>query len=273
MIRLAGPRLDEIKRGNRTTLAAVKSWIAESDYEKSLFQYGLPASVRHLIDAPVGDETTYSDVLAFLAEDLTKQVRYLEIGVSVGKNFLQMLRQLHGALLVGFDIEDINPVFENYLEKGTGVAWETRAGSLRKTPSTLTEYAFLPNDNRVRYLAGDLFDDASWARLTGTTFNLVFSDAYHSADALLAEWRAIKSLGLLDADEFIFVWDDLGGEMSDAFNRISGEMREIFRIPASETWFGRCGGWLGTNEGYHAVGVVRKLRAAAKPTALAQVKF
>ncbi len=263
MIRVAGPLLDQIKKKNRASLAAVKCWIADSDYENSIFNYGLPAPVRHLIDASIGDETTYSDLIAFLARDLTRGVRYLEIGVSVGKNFFQMLNQWSEALLVGFDIEDINPVLERHLEKGERVVWETNPGSLRKAPSSLANYAFPQNGNRVRYLAGDVFDEQSWARLTGTSFNLVFSDAYHSADALLAEWQMIKSLQRLDAEEFIFVWDDLGGEMGQAFNRISGEMREMFRISASETWLGPCRGWLGTNEGYHAVGVVRKIRATA----------
>ena len=256
----AGDRKREIKRKNRTSLAAVKSWITDSDYENSICHYGIRPKMRHLIDAAVGEETTLSDLIAFLAKDLTKDVRYLEIGVSVGKNFFQMLNQWNGALLVGFDIEDISPVLKRYLEKGEGVSWETMEGSPRKNPSNLTDYTFEKNRNHVRYLAGDLFDDASWARLVGSSFNLVFSDACHEPKALLREWHLIKSLRLLDEDEFVFVWDDLRGEMQAAFNQISGEMRKMFHIPASEVWLGRCRGWFGTNQGHHEVGVVRNLR-------------
>jgi hypothetical protein len=177
----------------------------------------------------------------------------------VGKNFFQMLNQWNDALLIGFDIEDINPVLEAYLEKGRRVSRETMAGSPRKRPSHLTDYAFKKNHNHVRYLAGDLFDDSSWERLAGNTFNLVFSDACHDPRAIVREWQLIKSLQLLDEDEFIFVWDDLRGEMQAAFDQISGEMRKSFQIPASEIWLGRCRGWFGVNQSYHEVGVVRNL--------------
>lgn len=255
-------RKREIKEKNRTSLAMVKSWISDSSYENSIYHYGIRPKNRHLIDAAVGDETTLSDLIAFLAKDLTRDVRYLEIGVSVGKNFFQMLNQWNDALLVGFDIENINPVLERYLEKGAGVSWETTEGSPRKSASNLTDYTFKKNRNHVRYLAGDLFDDASWARLAGSTFNLVFSDACHEPNAILREWHLIKSLRLLDEDEFVFVWDDLRGEMQAAFNEISGDMRQMFHIPASEVWLGRCRGWFGINQGHHEVGVVRKIRPA-----------
>jgi hypothetical protein len=80
----------------------------------------------------------------------------------------------------------------------------------------------------------------------------------------MREWQLIKSLRLLDEDEFIFVWDDLRGEMQAAFDQISGEMRNSFQIPASEIWLGRCRGWFGVNQSYHEVGVVRKLSSTAK---------
>jgi hypothetical protein len=258
----ATDRKREIKSKNRTSLATVNSWITDSDYERSIYRYGIRPKNRLRIDAPIGEETTLSDLIACLAMDLTKDIRYLEIGVSVGKNFFQMLNQWNDALLVGFDIEDINPVLERYLEKGASVSWETKEGSPRKSPSSLTEYTFKMNRNQVRYLTGDLFDDASWARLAGSTFNLVFSDACHEPKAILREWDLIKSLRLLDQDEFVFVWDDLRGEMQGAFKQISAEMRRTFNIPASDVWLGLCRGWYGSNQNYHEVGVLRKLGSA-----------
>jgi hypothetical protein len=255
---LAAERKRDIKNTNRNSLAMVKSWIADRDYENSIYHYGIRPRNRHVIDAAIGEETTISDLIAFLAKDLTKDVRYLEIGVSVGKNFFQMLNQWNDALLVGFDIENINPVLERYLEKGAAVSWKTMESSPRKNPSSLTDYTFKENRNHVRYLAGDLFDDASWARLADCNFNLVFSDACHEPEAILREWQLIKSLRLLDNDEFVFVWDDLRGEMQAAFGQISADMRIMFHIPASDVWLGRCRGWFGVNQRYHEVGVVRK---------------
>lgn len=240
-------------------LAGVKNWIADADYENSIFQYGLPPRVRPFIDAFIGEETTYSDVIAYLAHGLTAPVRYLEIGVSVGKNFFQLLHFLKEAELTGFDIEDINPTLERFLEKRAMSEWETSPASLRKRNSRLGEYAFPRNDNRVRYLAGDVFDERSWERLAGGKFNLVFSDAFHSGDALLHEWEEIKRFELLEPREFTMVWDDLHSpDMRAAFDRISTEMQSRFAIAPDDCGGGRCRGWMGPHEDHHTIGIVRK---------------
>lgn len=265
MITIDTAALSEIMSTNRASLEAVSCWLSDSDYENSVFNYGLPRDVRHLLDAPIGDEVTYADVLAVLATGLEKRVSYLEIGVSAGKTFFQMLRFLKNAQLVGFEIEDMNPVLERFLEKGRRIEWLTATESLRKTASSLTDYEFAENKNRVRYVAGDVFDDNSWARLSGCKFNLVLSDAFHSGDALLREWRFIKALDLLDPSEFAMVWDDLGDSgMRAAFFQIAEEMRELYHIPADEVGIGLCRGWLGMNEGHHPVGIVRNSQATQR---------
>ena len=81
--------LAEIVRKNRASLAAVPSWIADSDYRASVFHYGLPEYARPFIDGYIGDETTYSDIIAYFAKQLSQPVRYFEIGVSVGRNFFR----------------------------------------------------------------------------------------------------------------------------------------------------------------------------------------
>jgi hypothetical protein len=251
--------MTEIMRQNRATLGLVPRWISDADYLGSIFHYGLPAHVRPFIDGYIGDETTYSDVIAYFANLLTAPVRYLEIGVSVGKNFLQLLHYLRNAELVGFDIEDINPTLERFLEKRGQVEWETQPDSLRKRPSRFTEYAFPRNNNRARYLAGDVFDAQSWERLKGEKFNLVFSDAYHSGEALIAEWEKIKALDLLEPREFTMIWDDLHGpEMQGAFERIAREMQARYGVLPEDCGGGLCRGWLGPQEGHHTVGIVRK---------------
>jgi len=259
MVAIDSLRLSEIMRKNRAALATVANWIADADYEHSIFHYGLPRHIRPFIDRPIGEATTYSDLIAYFADLLPGPVRYLEIGVSVGKNFFQMLHHLKDADLTGLDIEDINPVLERFLEKGGTTDWDTMPGSLRKKPSCLTDYAFQPNGNRVRYIAGDVFDGNTWAKLAGGTFNLVFSDAYHSADAIAREWERLKTLDLLDRRAFAMLWDDLDTpEMRAAFADISREMRERFSIPPDDTGIGMCRGWIGPYEPPHAVGLVYK---------------
>src|SRR2546421_409781 len=57
--------LGEIMRKNRVSLDAVPSWISDVDYQNSIFRYGLPPHVRSFIDGYIGDETTYSDIIAY----------------------------------------------------------------------------------------------------------------------------------------------------------------------------------------------------------------
>ena len=48
--------LEQVRRHNHATRKSVKTWIKRGDWEAppSLFNYGLPASVFHLIDKDVG---------------------------------------------------------------------------------------------------------------------------------------------------------------------------------------------------------------------------
>ena len=57
---------------NRENLSKVKCWIDDNVYKNSIYNYGLPPRVRHLIDLQVGNETTYSDLLVFLSQFLNK---------------------------------------------------------------------------------------------------------------------------------------------------------------------------------------------------------
>lgn len=243
---------------NRATLAKVSCWIRDVDYQNAIYQYGLPSSVRTLIDEPTTSEITYSDVICAFARRAKPSLRYLEIGVSVGKNFAQVVHCVKGADLVGFDIEDINPVLEEMLEKSSEETWVTAEESLRKRPSVLANYTSRSGANKIQYLAGDVFDTQSWDRLRGRTFNVVFSDAFHTGDALKKEWAMIRSLGLLAPEGFIMFWDDLGGYgMRKAFYGFADDIRKSYgadRVTAGLNFFN---GWLGEKVPYHPVGFLR----------------
>ena len=254
-------RLEEARLANRAFLRTVDCWIREPDYQGSIFQYGLPPRMRHLIDAPMTDEVTYSDVISYLARAMGPDLRYLELGVSVGKNFSQVLNHVNGAELTCFDIEDINPVLEEMLVREDQVEWPTAHASMRKKPSRLTEYNFARNGNKVHYLAGDIFDEQSWERLRGQSYNLVFSDAFHSASALLKEWEMIKACNILAPDGFIMMWDDLGDrEMRGAFYQIVKEMSVGHGLDKANAGIMFYRGWLGEHAPYHPIGFMRMTR-------------
>jgi len=250
--------IDLVVSQNRAALSLIPNWINDQVYERSIFNYGLPRGLKHFINEPISRETTYTDALCHLQSKIKAPIRYLELGVSVGKNFFQMANFLKTASLTGFDIEEINPILESQFTEKTVIArWPTMASSMKKGDSSMTEYKFAAN--KVSYLSGDIFDETSWARLAGMKFNVIFSDAFHSPDALRFEHGMIKRYDLLDRDNFIILWDDLGGEMTPAFLDIHVQMESDFGLTSRNLAVNRYRGWVGQHEPEHLVGMIYKL--------------
>jgi hypothetical protein len=243
-----------IIRANRRTLSLVGQWISEETYENSVYLYGLPPACKHRIDAPLPEEVTYSDAIAYLSRFLNKKIRYCELGVSVGKNFLQLANFLSMSELVGFDIEEVNPVLESFLSFRGRTEWETMAGSIKKGRSSLTEYEYQARQNRVRYLSGDIFDECSWEKLSGSRFNLIFSDAFHSPEAIIFEHEMIAKYELLDDGEFVLVWDDLAGGMEEAFQEIWSRMKGTYGLAEQSRVRIVLNGWVGLRT--HQIGMI-----------------
>jgi hypothetical protein len=241
---------------NRRSLKRVGRWIEDGVYNSAVFGYGIPDRIKHLIDKEVGDDITCSDLLLYFSQLLEENLSYLELGVSVGKNFWQVLNFHTHSNLTGFDIELINPVLQGFLTKVGSVEWETMGGSAKKGISSLTAYRYEANQNTVSYLSGDILDENSWKRLWGQKFNLVFSDALHDPEALLFEWKMIEKYRLLNDNEFVIAWDDLGGLMTISFIRIFAEIRKRYRLQRRNGFLTHCRGWLGVNEPEHAIGII-----------------
>ena len=248
-LKIDSSRLAPIIQRNRKTLAGIARWVDDDVYLNSIFNYGLPHSIRDFIDVPLSAEPTYSDIITYIAGSLGNNIRYLELGVSVGKNFLQVAKSITHSHLVGIDIEDINPVLESQFVAIDQEEWDPWPQSIRKSRSRLSRYKV--NSNSVTYIAGDIFDTRTWDAIAETPFNLVFSDAFHSSDALISEWKMIQERGLL-ADKFVFVWDDLGSaKMRKAFADFSNSLPDAF---ASIELFR---GWVGHHERHHPIGIIR----------------
>ena len=91
-------RFAEIYSRNRQLLARVGEWVDEPSLATSLWRYGVPeqwnGSGQGLNRTGLNDveqEPTYTDLIAVMLGELGDQFRYLEIGVSVGNNFLQIV--------------------------------------------------------------------------------------------------------------------------------------------------------------------------------------
>jgi len=238
-------------QANRASLDLVDNWIDDAAMASSFFQYGVPEFLKKDINKPVGDKLTYTDLLLYLGKKYFDRINYLEIGVSVGKNFFQLLNALDNARFTGFDIEEINPVIEKKLDLRNKSEWETMPGSIKKNASSFKEYKY--GDKEVCYLSADVWDSNSWARLQGQRFNLVFSDALHSPEAILFEFEMLVKFRLLD-EQFIILWDDLEGKMVNSFYKIIRKYNELYTI--RDIYLLSINGWVGVNERPHSVGII-----------------
>jgi hypothetical protein len=243
---------------NRKTLEHVPNWLDETAMAASCFQYGVPELNQRFINEPLSMTPTYSDYIAYFSQQLKEPICYLEIGVSVGKNFFQMLNTFDNAELTGFEIEDINPPLRAVLKEKETKTWDKKPDSIKKSAPILSQYSFDKTGNKVTYLCADVFDEASWERLKGRKFNLLFSDAFHDAASLLHEYKMMQKYDLI-ADNFMFFWDDLHFDMEDAFVEIAQDLGKKRGFGKETTHLFKTSGWIGDNEPPHPIGLVTNI--------------
>lgn len=238
---------DIIER-NRAHLHSVKNWIAPEDYACSRSHYGCPPRILPLLDLPIDDQPTYTDLLVYAAQRLPAPTRYLELGVSVGKNFYVLASTFADAVLIGFDWERINPLLDRRLE-------------YTHTHQPMRWYRHATN--RIGYLQGDIACADDWSALAGTRFNLILSDACHRPDMLRQEFAMLQRYGLIDSAAFVMVWDDLDrrddGAVTRAFLDIAHLLQREYRLPPEASFRLELNGLLGQHEHKHTVGVINNI--------------
>ena len=228
---------------NRNSLHEIPTWLNQEAFDNSYYNYGVPENIKSLLDLEIGDEMTYSDLIMYYSKQI-KKVNYLELGVSVGKNFFQMANGFNNAMLTGFDIENIHPSLQSKFTFIDRLTWEGKADSLRKELSSLSNYNF--KTNSVSYIAGDIWDERCWAQLEGKKFNVIFYDALHNPEALLWEYKMIEKYKLLDI-KFILAWDDLNNGLESSFYKIAESLKKNIRLTERHIQLIKVNGWLGQN--------------------------
>ena len=180
-------RFATVYANNRKLLKSVTSWISPQALSGSLWRYGVPVewdAAQHgamnrsgLPD--VDPEITSADLLAFIASQL-RDLRYLEIGVSVGKTFLQICDQFPLAQIVGLDVEDVNPVYfrastnpKSFGEHRRHMKLKHFPGQRAKKHATMTALS-----STVHYLSADQFRDDTWKSWPGGSLILYFRTGY-----------------------------------------------------------------------------------------------
>lgn len=249
---------------NRAYVNAVTDWLPADASRASQHNYGVPVSVLSLLNRPIDTTPTYTDVLTAVALEFDRPIRYLEIGVSVGKNFYCLTRALTGSTLVGLDWETPNPVLERLLTP--------LADSDRPLPT------YAAGSNRVYYVQGDEFEARTWEQVAGWQFDVIFSDAQHKAEALLAEYEMMVRFDILDPRRYFLMWDDLTpwatAPMNRAYRVICDRLRRRSDPSLFQTGMVMVNGWIGQHERPHLVGFANSLgiTVADLRTALAAVR-
>lgn len=226
---------------NRNVLADMDVWFTTDMLKNSIWRYGVPIEWEGHFNSLEGSglqdieaEITAADLLVFLGKQLG-HVNYFEIGVSLGKNLLQISRAFPSARLTGLDVEEISPQLAAQFD-GQQTVWTAAekydVNSLAGAPvSKLASLTRLKHGQQVfNYLSADQFRPDSWERLKGNKFNLIFSDGSHTPEALLIEFQYLTANDLIDrSGTFAMFWDDLHGEhMQGAFTKIAGTLCEMF---------------------------------------------
>ena len=229
-----------IIRDNRLYLSSIDTFLTEDQYKVN--DYGIPKKLFEHIDKKINDYPTYSDLLIFISRNMDKvRINYLEIGVSVMKNYLQIVNQFRNSLIVGFDNNEINP---NFSKKFT-----------QKKSNYFTSEI---NENKLIYFIGDLLDekDTDEFKSINEKFDLIFSDALHTKKGVMAEYRNIIKDSL--SDTFVLYFDDLDfPDLTSASLEIFEDLKTQYDNLSFLTF--DIHGWVGENEKFHRNGFITNI--------------
>ena len=95
-------KFKKIIKKNRKYLKTIDTFLSKKQF--SLNDYGIPKDLYNYLDKPINFYPTYTDLLIFISNYLKKdKLNYLEIGVSVMKNYFQIANQFTNSKIFGFD--------------------------------------------------------------------------------------------------------------------------------------------------------------------------
>lgn len=226
--------LQKIIMQNRLFLNNIGTFLTEDEY--ILNDYGIQRRIFNKLDYKILDLPTYSDFIVFLINYVfKKRINYLEIGVSVLKNFLQINNCIHDCNLVAFDINKINPTFKEL-------------------------DLFSSNNNTLNYFQGSVLNSRNAEEFISKfpdKFEFIFSDALHTPEAIRSEYELIIKKSI--ATDFIIYYDDLD---------FIGLEEEILKIKADiskdinqKIYFFtfQIYGWIGQYEKLHKNGIITNI--------------
>jgi len=230
---------------NRESLENFGKLISYEEYKK--IDYGIPRKNFEIIDKPINKTPTNLDLIVFLLGIVKKDsLNYLEIGVSVMKNFMLVDSFLEKSNLVAYDI---NPIVKKNINKFQ---------LLDKNSSSL--YISNESNNTLYYFEGDVLsgkDAKEFNEKLGLNYDFLYSDALHTKEGILSEYNNLIKHNL--NEQFIIYYDDLDikwdiPSVEDAVFEIFDEMKsKVQNLKLFTFWIN---GWLGKNEKAHKNAVI-----------------
>tara|TARA_B100001063_G_scaffold138607_1_gene129490 strand:- start:18514 stop:19275 length:762 start_codon:yes stop_codon:yes gene_type:complete len=226
---------NKIIEQNKNTLMKINPIITFNIMNKlwkyKRMKYGTQYNMIDTINT-IHNGLSYTNILCYLSQFLKKKT-YIEIGVSVGKNFSQICDFIKNSDIFAYDICPINPILERYINNNNNL-----------TNSKLKKYKY--NNNSIYYYEGDVFlkKDFNEIKKIKNKFNIIFSDACHSPEGIDSEYnKFIKDV--LD-DEFILYYDDLDNhEMLNKFFEIANDIKTYKKINDNNIMVFNVNGWVG----------------------------
>ncbi|OUX37868.1 MAG: hypothetical protein CBE33_02325 [Candidatus Pelagibacter sp. TMED273] len=216
---------------NRDYLKTIDLFLPKEVYQKN--DYGVQRRIYEKLENEIINIPTYSDFIVFLINKIfSDNVNYLEIGVSVLKNYLQINNGIQNSNIVAFDINEINPNFKDlkYLEK---------------------------NNNNLFYFQGSVLsnEDAEGFKLFfEENYDFIFSDALHEPHAVNSEYQLIIKNNL--NEKFLIYYDDLDFEgLEDELKVIKKDIEKNIDKSINFYTFSVYG-WIGQNEKIHKNGIL-----------------
>ncbi len=216
---------------NRHYLKTINKFLPEVHYSQN--DYGVQRRIYNDLEKEIVRLPTYSDFLIFLINELFKKnINYLEIGVSVLKNYLQINNGISDSNIVGFDLNEINPNFKN-LDK------------IQK------------NNNNLIYFKGSVLnkdDTKIFNEFFVEKFDLIFSDALHEPEAIRSEFELIIKNNL--KEKFLIYYDDLDfAGIEEEIGKIRKDLEN--HIDQKINFYTlKIYGWIGQNEKLHKNGIL-----------------
>ena len=188
------------------------------------------------------------DIIPYLCNYIGNEIIYVEIGVSVLKNFYCIANNLTSSKLFAFDINTINPIVEE------------KFNNKKQLSNTSNSYEF--NSNKITYVQGDVYNAGDLQELIDLSqeANFIFSDADHTPEGLMSEYVNYYSKCL--AENFIIYFDDINSEMFETFVTIYKDIEK--KLSNIKAYTFAINGWFGENENLHKNGIITNLDIQSK---------